>query len=172
MKCPACSTSLEKVTAGDITVDTCSRGCGGIWFDESELQKFDEEHEFLPDKLLGPGAPKKTLDHQAIRKCPRCADEVLVRQFFDVKNQVEINQCWSCCGIWLDHGELETIRAQYETAEDRKAAVEAYAAEYVRESAKVMEKEATERRQEDEQRERNMGAFRRFAKGLKELLHG
>lgn len=172
MKCPACSSSLEKVAAGDIVVDTCSHGCGGIWFDEKELQKFDEKHEFLPAKLLGPNSPKKAVDHKAVRKCPCCPDEVLVRQFFDPKHEVEINQCWHCTGIWLDHGELEAIRAQYETAVDRKSAVEQYAANCITESKKVMEKEFALRMKANELRERNTSSFERFTQGLKEFLLG
>jgi len=42
MNCPACGNILEQMTVGDVTVDVCQRGCGGIWFDNFELEKFDE----------------------------------------------------------------------------------------------------------------------------------
>jgi len=28
-------------------VDVCQNGCGGIWFDNFELEKVDEKHETL-----------------------------------------------------------------------------------------------------------------------------
>lgn len=171
MQCPACSGKLEKVTAGDVTVDACTRGCYGIWFDEQELKKFDEEHEFLPEKLVKPdGSSAVSVDHSKIRKCPCCQDEALVRQYFDPKNQVEINQCWRCSGIWLDQGEIESIRKQYKTADERKAAVESYASECVAASAKVMAKEGEERRAEEMQRLKNSSAFERFITGFGEFL--
>lgn len=128
MKCPACSRDLAEVTAGDVQVDICQGGCGGVWFDEGELEHFDEESEVLADVILKKEASGSLATNgKELRKCPRCVDEVIVRQFFDPKNQVEINQCWTCSGIWLDRGELATIRSQFKTATDRAKAIEAYA---------------------------------------------
>lgn len=33
-----------------------------------------------------------------------------------------MDQCWSCGGVWLDVGELDALRAQYKTMEDRAKA--------------------------------------------------
>jgi len=38
MKCPACKNPLREKGAGDMTLDICYGGCGGIWFDATELQ--------------------------------------------------------------------------------------------------------------------------------------
>lgn len=129
MECPACGKTLVPVAAGDIEVDVCRDGCGGVWFDRDEILKFDEPHEFATSEVL-----KSAEEHAgvkidpAMRKhCPRCAGEPLVRQFFDIKNEVQIDQCWNCAGIWLDPGEINTIRNQYQTFEERAQAVNAYA---------------------------------------------
>ena len=45
MNCPACSRPLTKLTVEDVDVDACHGGCGGLWFDNFELAKFDEPHE-------------------------------------------------------------------------------------------------------------------------------
>ena len=45
MKCPACSNRLQEMTVAGVTVDICKDGCGGIWFDNFEMKKFDEPHE-------------------------------------------------------------------------------------------------------------------------------
>ncbi len=42
MKCPACGNALTEKTVDPITLDVCQGGCGGIWFDNFELQKVDE----------------------------------------------------------------------------------------------------------------------------------
>ena len=45
MKCPACEKELQQITIETITLDVCEGGCGGIWFDNFELEKVDEPHE-------------------------------------------------------------------------------------------------------------------------------
>ena len=52
MNCPACGRTLTQKTVGDLTVDVCAGGCGGIWFDNFELQKVDQGSEALGDQLL------------------------------------------------------------------------------------------------------------------------
>src|SRR5882672_2371300 len=41
MKCPACKSELREKGAGGMTVDICYGGCGGIWFDQRELERVD-----------------------------------------------------------------------------------------------------------------------------------
>ena len=38
MKCPACGNTLHEMNAGSVTVDVCTEGCGGIWFDRNEWE--------------------------------------------------------------------------------------------------------------------------------------
>ena len=38
-------------------------------------------------------------------KCPVCKNEMIILEL----EQVEIDHCGSCGGIWLDHGELEIL---------------------------------------------------------------
>lgn len=39
MKCPACNGELFPIKAGDVALDICEKGCGGVWFDRMELKK-------------------------------------------------------------------------------------------------------------------------------------
>jgi len=50
----------------------------------------------------------------------------MMRHFFSVKRQVEIDECPSCGGIWLDSGELGQIRGQYRSEQERRRAAEEY----------------------------------------------
>ena len=52
MKCPACGNELTGIEIGEITVDACRNGCGGIWFDQLELNRLDEQHETAGESLL------------------------------------------------------------------------------------------------------------------------
>ncbi len=46
-------------------------------------------------------------------KCPNCNETLLM----SVRNQVEIDYCPSCRGIWLDRGELDKIISYAEREE-------------------------------------------------------
>ena len=73
MNCPACDRELQGKTVGDINVDVCDGGCGGIWFDVLELKKLDEKHETAGKELLGlTKAPDVQIDHEGKRECPKC----------------------------------------------------------------------------------------------------
>jgi Zn-finger nucleic acid-binding protein len=131
--CPSCGRSLTGQTAGGLTVDVCSGGCGGIWFDQAELRKVDEPSESAGEALLGvPRDPSVVIDLEARRICPKCSDRpVLMRHFTSVKRLVTIDECPECAGVWLDAGELRSIRAEFPSAEARQQAAEAYFAELV-----------------------------------------
>ena len=78
MKCPACENELQQMTVADVTVDVCKGGCGGIWFDNFELKKFDEPHESAGEVLLDTEPDKAiTVDHSKKLKCPKCDDVVM-----------------------------------------------------------------------------------------------
>ncbi len=143
MECPACSKTLTALQAGSMTLDACTAGCGGVWFDEGELIKFDEQHEFPTHPILELAEKCKDthIDHDERKKCPKCTDEPLVRQFFDVEHEIEIDQCWSCAGIWLDPGELNGVRAQFATYEDRASAVNLYVDTKLDDIQEALEKE-------------------------------
>jgi len=121
MKCPACSRELKSQETGGITVDVCAGGCGGIWFDNLELQKVDEESEAAGIALLNvPKDPKLTVDQAQKRHCPVCPDIFLMKHFFDAKMRVQVDQCANCGGYWLDQGELASIRGDFKSTADRK----------------------------------------------------
>ena len=126
MECPACSNSLKEVTVGDVTVDVCEGGCGGIWFDNFELKKFDEQHESAGQELLDIERDESiVVDHTKRLKCPKCGI-IMMRHFFSVKRKVEVNECPGCAGFWLDTGELSRIRSLFNTEEEREKAADQY----------------------------------------------
>ena len=106
MKCPACSNELQEMTVADVTVDVCKGGCGGIWFDNLELKKFDAPHESAGQALLNVERDETVqVDRTKRLKCPKCDDIVMMRHFFSVKKDVEVDECPGCGGFWLDAGE-------------------------------------------------------------------
>ena len=127
MKCPACGRELVEMVAGGITVDVCKGGCGGVWFDNFELQKVDNHSESSGEALLDVERDGNVaVDHEARKKCPKCDDLVMMRHFSGVKKEVEVDECPGCGGFWLDFGELAQIRSQFTTEAEKDQATAAY----------------------------------------------
>ena len=127
MECPACGRQLREMTVGDIAVDVCEKGCGGIWFDNYELKKVDEKHESAGETLLEMARdPSVKVDHTQKRSCPKCVDQPMIQHFLSIKREVEVDECPACGGLWLDYGELGAMRDQYENEAERKQAAGAY----------------------------------------------
>src|SRR5436190_8083560 len=107
MKCPACKNPLREKSAGDMTLDTCYGGCGGIWFDANELERVSARAATTLHTIWqAPVNPAKLADP---RMCPRCPDQALERKWFSDLKKVEIDQCPHCNGIWLDAGEFSRV---------------------------------------------------------------
>ncbi len=123
MKCPACGNKLSHIDVNGVEVDICKGGCGGIWFDNYEFKKFDEPHEYAGEALLGVERdPDVAVDHSEKRDCPKCINLPMMRHFYSVKRDVEIDECPGCAGIWLDTGELAAIRSLYSSEDEKREA--------------------------------------------------
>jgi len=107
MICPSCKKQLRPKVAGGMTLDVCHGGCGGIWFDQDELKRVSAMSAASLHSIwkLQRGPAKLTEP----RMCPRCAGQILERKWFSNAQRVEIDQCPTCEGIWLDDGEFSKI---------------------------------------------------------------
>lgn len=125
MRCPACQNELEILESGGVRVDACVGHCGGVWFDNRELQQVDEQSETAGEAFMHvPRDPSLKVDMTHKRHCPRCENIVMMRHFFSVKRKIEVDECAGCGGVWLDADELEAIRGEYSSAAAREAAAE------------------------------------------------
>ena len=116
MKCPACGNPLVSRGAGAITVDVCDGGCGGVWFDNFELRKVDEAGAHAIRSV--PRDLSLLVDSQSRRRCPKCADQTMMRRFFSRLRRTQIDECPECAGIWLDAGEFDAIRKELDESPD------------------------------------------------------
>ena len=129
MNCPACGTVMTEIAAGDVKVQACKGGCGGLWFDEWTLGKVDQPDQSAGQSLLNiPQNASLKVDQSERRKCPRDS-VVMMRHFWSVKRDVVVDECPKCEGIFLDPGELAAIRADYKSDAERHKAAEAYYSE-------------------------------------------
>ena len=126
MICPACRGTLTPVDVSGLTVDVCQGGCAGIWFDQAELRSLGEPSDKTGEILVRlADRPQVTVDVTRRRRCPKCPDSILMRHFYSAKRAVTVDECPTCAGTWLDGGELEQIRREYESGEARRQAAHA-----------------------------------------------
>ena len=50
----------------------------------------------------------------------------MLRHFSSVKRHVIVDECPQCAGIWLDAGELASLRTEFRTEAESQQAAEAY----------------------------------------------
>lgn len=78
-----------------------------------EKEKAEEDRYFaqrdkeLLDKLKRQqaGSQEAALQQQALMRCPKCGTQLNTVKH----NEVTVEECPSCQGMWLDRGELETL---------------------------------------------------------------
>ncbi|MBS5801859.1 MAG: zf-TFIIB domain-containing protein [Brachyspira sp.] len=121
LRCPACGAEMQKifVPAQGVNVDICTKGCGGIFFDNREFQMFDEKHENIDDIIQAvENNDFKPVDESLPRYCPACGAK-MAKNYSSVKKEIQVDECYACGGKFLDHGELTAIRNEYENDLER-----------------------------------------------------
>ena len=145
MECPACQYQMSLVTIGNISIDACVGGCGGLWFDQLELKKFDEPPETNGEKLLD--IKKKLalkIDSKQKRLCPVCKNVTMMKHFFSIKRKIEVDECANCGGIFLDGGELAEVRRLFKSEKEKIKLSQKYFSEQFDSQLDAMVREAKE----------------------------
>jgi PAS domain S-box-containing protein len=114
LQCPRCWVMLNKeevkLLGPKVIIDVCPK-CQGIWFDNEELEKV------LGTRKLDSLLTKRTgTESRSKLKCPRCG----VLMDLEYAEDVEIDVCPSCHGVWLDYGELERLKELTEAGGDEE----------------------------------------------------
>ena len=121
IKCPACGNTMEKIfiPSAGINLDICTDGCGGIYFDNREFGMFDESNEDI-SKILEKVQGKKfaKVNEEMTRVCPNCGAK-MVKNHSSINQAIEVDDCYSCGGKFLDNSELQKIRQEYQNNDER-----------------------------------------------------
>ena len=102
VECPRCWVKADRVVRKGIEIDICPK-CKGIWVDTKELKKLinnPELHKHLT-KYVG-------IESKSSLVCPRCGGLMNL----EYAENVEVDVCLSCKGIWLDKGEFEELKGK------------------------------------------------------------
>ena len=113
--CPACGGEMTEISMPKqkMAVDVCVNGCGGIYFDNRELSKLSApDTDITPIIEVLKNKNFKQINQSEIRKCPVCGAD-MVKHPAKGNRYVEIDECYTCGGRFLDYQELEKIRAQF-----------------------------------------------------------
>lgn len=103
MNCPRCQVDLKNVyTPKGILVDYCP-DCQGIWFDRGELFFYSA----APDKISQALSEGLRGERPSDADCPRCATKLAEGGL--LSDDLVIDRCPSCEGIWLDPSELSRL---------------------------------------------------------------
>ena len=74
------------------------------------MKEIEEADESAYKKLFGFQCNKDVkVDFTKKRSCPRCEGIIMAKHFARKKSEIEVDECYSCGGIWLDGGELRKI---------------------------------------------------------------
>jgi Zn-finger nucleic acid-binding protein len=150
---------MTETRVHDIDVDVCQDGCGGLWFDWLELKKVDEKHEAVGADLLDVKRDETVeVDHAASRECPRCEGIIMMRHYSSVKREIQVDECAKCGGYFLDYGELNQLRDQFENDEERAEAAHELFAEMFDDELEDLQAES----EEDVERARGLARIFRF----------
>lgn len=129
ISCPACHKPMKKIYLVNqkFNVDICLEGCGGLFLDNRELKKIDENMEDI-DPILEQIKDREfqEVDSSVKRTCPMCG-HIMVKNYSSHLGKVQIDECYNCGGKFFDHGELIKLREEFATENDRINAFNSYA---------------------------------------------
>jgi len=121
MDCPLCEGErLKETSVSGMVVDACAR-CGGIWLGAGKLESLPERPSarvFQPLTRHAPGRCRRN-GHpisRALVRCPACGGlpaecpACKARLAMVPTPACAIDICPRCEGVWLDKGELESLR--------------------------------------------------------------
>lgn len=107
--CPHCRTQmLQPVRFNEVELDLCPT-CRGVWFDQGEEREV-ALHSMGEDPTFRELATElgQRLDATQMR-CP-CCEEPLATYRFTLFDELELEICELCGGLWLEHGEMAQIQ--------------------------------------------------------------
>ncbi|MGO3915801.1 MAG: zf-TFIIB domain-containing protein [Pseudoalteromonas sp.] len=123
MRCPRTNIELTKLVVGEIEVFSSANG--GVFFDNRQIFNFSDPSlkraVVLAEHLAT--LPDTDVDLTARINCPKCPNIVMMRRFFTPLHVVEIDECPSCAGIWLDPSELHKIHENHFTVKEKQLLV-------------------------------------------------
>jgi Zn-finger nucleic acid-binding protein len=108
LQCPRDQTVMDKLKVESAVVDRCP-ACKGTWFDQKEIRRVsgDKDIELLATRVRQFAQPSPFA-------CPRCGGGCVASFVEDV----EVDTCTLCHGVWMDARELDEAKRQFGAVRD------------------------------------------------------
>ncbi|MFA6097872.1 MAG: zf-TFIIB domain-containing protein [Candidatus Paceibacterota bacterium] len=124
-KCPDCGKDLHEVAAEGqygikIRLDQCF-DCGGIWFDSLELYPLPKEEIEKIENLKLDKLQENSFLGNGKKACPKCGIGLERLKDFNFPEELEVEQCKKCGGIWMNRGEAMEFK---KWQEEKKKSIE------------------------------------------------
>jgi len=160
VKCPACQETMTAEDFGGVEVDVCKTGCKAIWFDWHELTRLDEDHEGFGEALREAAeSPRQNDANRGRLNCPRC-DTPMHAHRYTRAQEVNVDECYACGGMFLDSGELQAVRDEHMNDAEQQS----YLADLIADIPNMHElREDTERMQVRAEALRHMTRYMRLS---------
>ncbi len=115
MKCPNCDAELENRLLKGKIYHNCP-SCEGFWFDRDELARFKKDKDWFKIDYRHKGASGKI--NTSDKKCPRDFSSLKTVNYEpgpgETKENIKVEICPVCEGLWLDAGEVYRIHKHEE----------------------------------------------------------
>ncbi|XQW83727.1 zf-TFIIB domain-containing protein [Thalassotalea piscium] len=108
-QCPRCAIPLNIVHYRNFELDKCDQ-CEGVWLEPDEFSVLTSEFDVYRDDESNPLYARPALKQaENYFPCANC-QKMMSRRNFKTISGVLIDSCIHC-GVWLDKGELTSIRS-------------------------------------------------------------
>jgi Zn-finger nucleic acid-binding protein len=117
-RCPKCKGSTASVHYEGVGVKMCGQ-CGGYWVSPTALKAIanrreTEFNEAVKERFLQLAEQSNTTEALLCVSCGK----YMIKESFKDWDDIVIDRCPTCGGIWLDAGELEKIQIYWEYFQD------------------------------------------------------
>lgn len=111
-QCPACQKPLIVYEFHAVEIDRCLE-CRGTWLDAGEMALLLEVSGQSTERWTDAMARAKHAG-RSDRRCPSCSGRLRKLEISPEEGSaVEVDRCPKGHGIWLDHGEMESLLQRF-----------------------------------------------------------
>ncbi len=109
MNCPKCEGTL-KLEEGEGHIGFVCEKCNGMWLSNKYIETIKHSYNFEPTKFIKTLSEKYTYTEHS---CPTCKTSLNQSTF----NNMQLEWCQTCNGVWFDQNELNTLVSNYKKEE-------------------------------------------------------
>jgi len=105
MNCPKCEGTLH-INEGEGHIGFVCNSCEGIWLSKKYITSLKHNYNIKPEELALELAEESI---EALHICPSCN----INLNKSTVNNIELEWCKSCSGVWFDKNELNSLTTLY-----------------------------------------------------------